>query len=64
MCYFNICTSVHSLNGKKFYKIEDLLRAKDLITKIWAGADAFILIIGGNDVADTPGVQRSLPIVY
>ncbi len=52
------CTFVHSLNGRKFYKIEDILGARDLIAKTWVGADPFVLIIGGNDVADVPGCAK------
>ncbi len=54
------CTFCHSLNGRKFYKLEDILGARDLIVRSFAGADALVLIIGGNDVADALGGQRSL----
>ncbi len=47
------CTFSHSLNGTKFYKLEDILRARDLIVRSFAGANAFVLIIGGNDVVCT-----------
>ncbi len=46
------CTFCHSLNRRKFFKLEDILGARDLIIRSFAGADACVLII---DVAYAPG---------
>ncbi len=56
--HFNT-TFCHSLNGKKSFKLEDIIEAREWIVSSFAGADAFVFIIGGNDVAR--GGLRNLP---
>ncbi len=51
-------TFCHSLNHlgeeRRLYTIQALVDCKEWIKSTFAGADAFIIILGGNDVASDP----------
>ncbi len=56
-------TFCHSLNlsgcEKRLYKVEDLVDCQDWIRSTFAGADAFVILIGGNDVTDEAAKAES-----